>query len=149
MGEVEAIEFTTYAAWLSDLSMKCTSCGGLKMKKNKVTIKTGSTDEFFHRVRGRAEKLDRGESLPAEMTISFEDPMELISILTSERVRLLRRAKGDRCPYLRPMVSSETFARLAEMWLFSKRRAYCEPAIARIRDTAGSRSSKLLREDTG
>ena len=63
------------------------------MKKSKVTIKTGSTDEFFHRVRGRAEKLDRGESLPAEITISFEDPMELLSILTSERVRLLRRAK--------------------------------------------------------
>ena len=68
------------------------------MKKSKVTIKTGSTDEFFHRVRGRAEKLDRGESLPAEMTISFEDPMELLSILTSERVRLLRRAKGGSLP---------------------------------------------------
>jgi predicted transcriptional regulator len=68
------------------------------MKKSKVTIKTGSTDEFFHRVRGCAEKLDRGESLPAEMTISFEDPMELLSILTSERVRLLRRAKGGSLP---------------------------------------------------
>lgn len=59
------------------------------MKKNKVTIKTGRSDEFFRRVRGRAEKLDRGESLPAEITISFEDPMELLNILTSERVRLL------------------------------------------------------------
>jgi predicted transcriptional regulator len=68
------------------------------MKKNKVTIKTGSADEFFHRVRGRAEKLDRGETLPAEMTISFEDPMELLSILTSERVRLLRRVKGGSVP---------------------------------------------------
>ncbi|MGB8535888.1 MAG: HTH domain-containing protein [Acidobacteriaceae bacterium] len=68
------------------------------MKKNKVTIKTGSADEFFHRVRGRAEKLDRGETLPAEMTISFEDPMELLGILTSERVRLLRRAKGRSLP---------------------------------------------------
>jgi predicted transcriptional regulator len=68
------------------------------MKKNKVTIKTGSAGEFFHRVRERAEKLDRGESLPTEMTISFEDPMELISILTSERVRLLRRAKGGSLP---------------------------------------------------
>jgi predicted transcriptional regulator len=67
-------------------------------KKSKVTIKTSSTDEFFHRVRGRAEKLDRGETLPAEITISFEDPMELLSILTSERVRLLRRAKGGSLP---------------------------------------------------
>jgi predicted transcriptional regulator len=68
------------------------------MKKNKVIIKTGSADEFFHRLRGRAEKLDRGETLPAEMTISFEDPMELLSILTSERVRLVRRAKGGSLP---------------------------------------------------
>jgi predicted transcriptional regulator len=68
------------------------------MKKNKVTIKTGRSDEFFRRVRGRAEKLDRGESLPAEITISFEDPMELLSILTSERVRLLGRAKAGSLP---------------------------------------------------
>jgi predicted transcriptional regulator len=68
------------------------------MKRNKVTIKTGSSAEFFARVRGRAEKLDRGESLPAEITISFEDPMELLSILTSERVRLLRRAKRGSLP---------------------------------------------------
>jgi hypothetical protein len=42
-------------------------------------------------------------------------------------------------------LSGQTFARLAVMWSFSKRRVYCEPAIARIRDTEGSRSSKLLR----
>jgi predicted transcriptional regulator len=68
------------------------------MKKDNVTIKTSSTDEFFHGVRGRAEKLDRGETLPAEMTISFEDPMELLSILTSERVRLLRCARRGSLP---------------------------------------------------
>jgi predicted transcriptional regulator len=68
------------------------------MKRNKVTIRTGSSDEFFARVRGRAAKLDRGESLPDEITISFEDPMELLSVLTSERVRLLRRTKGASLP---------------------------------------------------
>ena len=68
------------------------------MKKNKVTVRTGSSDEFFRRVRGRAEKLDRGESLPAEITISFEDPMELLNILTSERVRLLGCAKTRSLP---------------------------------------------------
>jgi predicted transcriptional regulator len=72
--------------------------GDSKMRKDKVTIKTGSTDEFFSRVRGHAEKLDRGESLPAEITISFEDPMELLNLLTSERVRLLRRAKAGSLP---------------------------------------------------
>jgi predicted transcriptional regulator len=72
--------------------------GDSKMRKDKVNIKTGSTDEFFNRVRGHAEKLDRGESLPEEITISFEDPMELLNILTSERVRLLRRAKAGSLP---------------------------------------------------
>jgi predicted transcriptional regulator len=68
------------------------------MKKTKVHIKTGSTDKFFDRVRAHAEKLDRGESLPAEITIAFEDPMELLNVLTSERVRLLRRAKAGSLP---------------------------------------------------
>jgi predicted transcriptional regulator len=68
------------------------------MKRNKVTVRTGSSDEFFRRVRARAEKLDRGEGLPAEITISFEDPMELLNLLTSERVRLLGCAKTRSLP---------------------------------------------------
>lgn len=68
------------------------------MRKTKVNIKTGSVDEFFGRVRGHAEKLDRGESLPAEITITFENPAELLNVLTSQRVRLLRRAKKGSLP---------------------------------------------------
>ena len=65
------------------------------MKKTKVVLKTGSTEEFFGRLRERAKKLDRGESLPVGITISFEDPMEMLKVLTSERVRLLRRVKEE------------------------------------------------------
>lgn len=65
------------------------------MKKTKIVLKTGSTEEFFGRLRERAKKLDRGESLPAGITISFEDPMEMLKVLTSERVRLLRRVKKE------------------------------------------------------
>jgi hypothetical protein len=85
-------------------------------------------------MRGGAEKLDRGENLPAEITISFEDPMELLSILTSERVRLLGRAKAGSLP-ISDLADSlnEMFGPLAVMWLFSKGRVYCGPAIARIR----------------
>jgi predicted transcriptional regulator len=68
------------------------------MRKNRVSIGVGTVDEFFSRVRGHAEKLDRGEALPAEINITFEDPAELLSVLTSERVRLLRRAKGGSLP---------------------------------------------------
>jgi predicted transcriptional regulator len=68
------------------------------MRKNRVKIGTGSAAEFFKRVRSHAERLDRGESLPAEVTISFEDPAELLNVLTSERIRLLRRAKVGSLP---------------------------------------------------
>jgi predicted transcriptional regulator len=82
----------------NDSSAKYMNCGGSKMSKTGVHVKTGTVNEFFGRVRAHAETLDRGESLPAEITIAFEDPMELLNILTSERVRLLRRAKAGSLP---------------------------------------------------
>jgi predicted transcriptional regulator len=72
--------------------------GGLKMKKNKIKIATGSTAEFFNRVRATAAKLDRGESIAPHISITFEDPLEMLDVLTSERVRLLRRAKAGAIP---------------------------------------------------
>jgi hypothetical protein len=48
------------------------------MKKTKVIFKTESTESYFDRLRERAKKLDRGETLPAGITISFEDPAELL-----------------------------------------------------------------------
>jgi predicted transcriptional regulator len=74
------------------------SFGELKMSKSKFTIGTASTDEFFRRVRSHAAKLDRGETLPAEVTITFDDPLEMLSVLSSERVRLLRRTKAGSIP---------------------------------------------------
>jgi predicted transcriptional regulator len=65
------------------------------MRKTRVTLKTGSTEEFFDRIRERAKKLDRGETLPPGITISFEDPMDLLKVITSERVRLLRHVKEE------------------------------------------------------
>lgn len=59
-----------------------------------VTLRTASTEDFFRRVRDRAKRLDSGETLPAEITISFGDPAELLRILSSERVRLLPQIKG-------------------------------------------------------
>ena len=64
------------------------------MKRGKVSIETGSTAEFFDRIRGHAKRLDRGGSLPAEINVTFEDPAEMLKVLSAERVRLLRRAKA-------------------------------------------------------
>jgi predicted transcriptional regulator len=67
--------------------------GESKMPKTKVILTASSTDEYFERARKRARAMDRGEMPPAEITISFEDPMDLLAVLTSERVRLLRQVK--------------------------------------------------------
>jgi len=68
------------------------------MKKGKVDVATGSAEEFFNRVRSHAAKLDRGQSIPARISITFEDPLEMLNVLTSERVRLLRWAKAGALP---------------------------------------------------
>jgi len=69
-----------------------------KMNKSKVTIATGTSEEFFNRVRGNAAKLDRGETIAPTISITFEDPLELLNVLTAERVRLLRWAKAGTQP---------------------------------------------------
>jgi len=68
------------------------------MKKNSVDIKSSSTGDFFSRVRSHAAKLDRGESIAPRISISFEDPLEMLNVLTSERIRLLRKAKAGALP---------------------------------------------------
>src|SRR3954452_6576687 len=68
------------------------------MRKSKITIGTGSVDKFFGRVRKNAAKIDRGEKIRPGITITFEDPLEMLNVLTAERVRLLRKAKAGALP---------------------------------------------------
>ncbi len=60
---------------------------------SKVTIKTGSEQEFFARGRRLAQAADRGETLPDEHIVSFEDPADLMRLLTSRRLELFRAVK--------------------------------------------------------
>lgn len=71
------------------------------MKGARVKIGVDTVDGFFARARARARKLDRGEELTPEIIISFEDPSDMMRVLSAERVRLLRLAKQ------RPMAVSE------------------------------------------
>jgi predicted transcriptional regulator len=59
----------------------------------RVTIRTSTTEEFFDRLRDRARKLDKGELPRPGITITFEDPAEMLQVLTAERVRLLHMVK--------------------------------------------------------
>lgn len=59
----------------------------------KLTIKTGTTEEFFVRGRRLARTADRGEALPDERVVSFEDPAELIKLVSAGRLALFRAVK--------------------------------------------------------
>ncbi len=43
----------------------------------KLTITTGTDKEFFQRGRELARKLDKGERIPAENIMTFEDSEDL------------------------------------------------------------------------
>ena len=59
----------------------------------KLTIKTATEDDFFRRGRQLARAVDRGEALPDERIISFEDPADVMKLITAARLELLRAVK--------------------------------------------------------
>ena len=59
----------------------------------KLTIKTATEDDFFRRGRQLARAVDRGEALPDERIISFEDPADVVKLITAARLALLRAVK--------------------------------------------------------
>ncbi len=60
---------------------------------NKLTIKTATEDNFFQRGRELSKALDRSESIVAERIVSFEDPVEVIKLITESRLALFRAVK--------------------------------------------------------
>ncbi|MCL2345672.1 MAG: MarR family transcriptional regulator [Desulfobulbus sp.] len=59
----------------------------------KLTIKTASEENFFKRGRQLAKAADRGEPLPDERIISFEDPADVMKLITAARLALFRAVK--------------------------------------------------------
>jgi predicted transcriptional regulator len=60
---------------------------------SKLTIKTGTEEEFFKRGRRLAQAADRGEALPEENVVSFEDPADVVKLMTTARLALFRTVK--------------------------------------------------------
>lgn len=60
---------------------------------SKITIKTGTEEDFFKRGRQLAKAADRGDQLPDERIISFEDPADVMKLMTSARMALFRAVK--------------------------------------------------------
>ena len=57
-----------------------------------------SFESMTERSVARARKLDAGEPIEPENIISFEDPLDLLELLSVERIRLLKAARGHALP---------------------------------------------------
>ncbi len=70
----------------------------MKAINKNLKVSTGAVEEFFKRSQDRARKLDRGERLPTELRLTFEDPADLLRVLTAQRVRVLRAVRKKPAP---------------------------------------------------
>jgi predicted transcriptional regulator len=66
--------------------------------KSRKRMGTGSADAFFGRSSARAQKLDRGERLLPELRLTFEDPADLLRVLSAQRIRVLDAVRRNPAP---------------------------------------------------
>lgn len=62
---------------------------------NKLIVKTATEIDFFRRGKKIAKRADQGRRLPEERVISFEDPAEVLGLLTQGRLALFRAVKEE------------------------------------------------------
>lgn len=58
-------------------------------RKISVIADSNGIEGFFRRVHTHARALDAGEDIPDETVIAFEDPADMMKMLTSARMQLL------------------------------------------------------------
>lgn len=61
----------------------------------KMTITTGTVEEFFERGKTLARKIDGGETIEPGTLIMFEDPTDILEIITNARIGLFRAVKEE------------------------------------------------------
>ncbi len=59
----------------------------------KLKIHADGFDGYARRASARARKLDRRESVKPEITITFDNPLAMVEVLTAERLRLLQQVR--------------------------------------------------------
>lgn len=59
----------------------------------KLTIHSDGFEGYAKRALVRAGKLDRHEPIKPEITITFENPLAMVEVLTAERLRLFQEVK--------------------------------------------------------
>ena len=70
----------------------------MKKTAKNLNVSTGTTKDFFDRSLKRARRLDRGEKLADEIRLTFEDPTDLLRVLTAQRVRVIRAVRKKPAP---------------------------------------------------
>ena len=60
-----------------------------------VTLKASNEQEFFRRGKVLASLADAGQPMPEERTVSFDDPADLLRLLTASRLDVFRSVKGE------------------------------------------------------
>ena len=56
---------------------------------SKVVIRTDSLDEFFARAKDAARRADQAQKFEEKVTLSFEDPQRMFTVLSEARRELL------------------------------------------------------------
>jgi predicted transcriptional regulator len=64
----------------------------------RATVASGTVEAFTGRSLERARKMDCGERLPSEITMTFEDPSDLLRVLSAQRVRVLHAVRARPTP---------------------------------------------------
>ncbi|MGP1678115.1 MAG: hypothetical protein ACTS6J_13270 [Burkholderiales bacterium] len=55
----------------------------------KIEIRTDDVPGFFSRARDAARRADRGNAFEGKVTLSFEDPQRMFTVLSQGRRRLM------------------------------------------------------------
>jgi predicted transcriptional regulator len=61
----------------------------------KVKIGVGTVEEFFASGKKLARQIDRGEPIEESFSIMFEDPADMLELLTQARIGLFRAIKAE------------------------------------------------------
>ena len=59
----------------------------------KITVRSDGFEGYKKRALTRAAKLARREPIRPEMTITFDNPLTMLEVLTAERIRLCETAR--------------------------------------------------------
>jgi predicted transcriptional regulator len=59
----------------------------------KITVRSDGFEGYKKRALARAAKLARREPIRPEMTITFDNPLSMLEVLTAERIRLCETAR--------------------------------------------------------